>query len=215
MLGLIVLTEPPGLTSDAGTRPSSPNGVPGVGTELSLSGEVSGAGTKISSSSQMEGLNKSYANMAGEGGSRLDLSRVRASAASLSHRRIWCGSKPYLFQAPAIRPSFARVSNFDRIHSLLIVIANYILGSKLLPLSQHECRYCPSCTHPFPFGRSSEVVLEHTLKLISYTNGGHHPFTLELEQGYHVYAHDSSTEGEVTWRTKLSPWANYFAVSSF
>jgi hypothetical protein len=74
MLGLIVLTEPPGLTSNAGTRPSSPNGVPGVGTELSLSREVSGAGTRISSSSQMEGLNKSYANMAGEGGSRLDLS---------------------------------------------------------------------------------------------------------------------------------------------
>jgi hypothetical protein len=122
---------------------------------------------------------------------------------------------PSLFQVPVIRPSFTRVSNFDWIHSLLLVITNYNLGSSLLPPPQHECGYCTSCTHPFTFGRSSEVVSEHTLKLTSYTNDGHHPFTLELEQGYHVYARDSSTEGEVTWWTKSSPWADYCAISSF
>jgi hypothetical protein len=70
----------------------------------------------------------------------------------------------------------------------------------------------------FPFGWSSEVVSEHTLKLFSVrsfcTNGGCHPLTLEFEQEYHVYICDSSTEGEATWWTKSSLWVEYYDVSS-
>jgi hypothetical protein len=60
---------------------------------LSSPGEISGLGTEISSSSQINDLNKSCSNMPGEGISWLDPSRARASAASLSHQRIWWSSK--------------------------------------------------------------------------------------------------------------------------
>jgi hypothetical protein len=108
------------------------------------------------------------------------------------------------------------VSNVGWRHSLLLITSSDIpedlQGISLLSLPQHGCRYCPSCTHPFPFGPSSEVVPEHVLKLISvrssHTNGGCHPLILELEQGYHVYVHDSSTEGETTCLAKSFLHAN-------
>jgi hypothetical protein len=89
------------------------------------------------------------------------------------------------------------VSNAGRIHSLLLVIV------KLYPWG-----FARDFAIIFPFGQSSEVITEHALELISYTNGGHHPFTLELEQGYHVYVRDSSTEGETTWLAKSFLHAN-------
>jgi hypothetical protein len=87
-LGLIGPVEAPELASDAGAGLFSPGGVPGAGTELPSSGEVLGECTRISSLSRIEGFNKSCANTPGGGGSRLNLSRVRALAASLSRRRI-------------------------------------------------------------------------------------------------------------------------------
>jgi hypothetical protein len=103
------------------------------------------------------------------------------------------------------------------IHCFLLS-SNYILGSSLLPLPHHRCRYCPSCTHPFPSGQSSEVLSECTLKLFSVrsfrTNGGCHPLTLEFEQEYHVYICDLSIAGEGTWWAVSSHWLEYSDVSS-
>jgi hypothetical protein len=87
-LGSIGQAEFLGMASDTGAEPFSPGRVPGAGTEMSSSGEVPGECTRISSLSRIEGLYKSYANTPGGGGSRLDLSRARASTASLSCRRI-------------------------------------------------------------------------------------------------------------------------------
>jgi hypothetical protein len=88
-LGAIGPAEAPGLASDIGAGPFSPGGVPGTDIELPSSGEAPGERTEMSSLGQIEGLNKSCVNTPGGGGSRLDPSRARASASSLSHRRIW------------------------------------------------------------------------------------------------------------------------------
>jgi hypothetical protein len=82
-----------------GVRPSLPSEVPSAGCGLSSHGEISGMCTRISSFSQMDGLNKYCVNMPGGGGSRLDPSPARASAASLSRQRIWWSSKPSNFSS--------------------------------------------------------------------------------------------------------------------
>jgi hypothetical protein len=92
--GSIGLPEAPGLTLGVRVMPSLLNGAPGTSYGLSLPGEISGTGTGISSSSRMEGLNKSCVNTPKEDDSRLNPSRARASAASLSRQRIWWSSKP-------------------------------------------------------------------------------------------------------------------------
>jgi hypothetical protein len=99
--GSIGNAEAPGLTSEVRTGSSFPGGIPGVGTSIGMSspGEILGLGTGISSSSRMEGLNKSYVNTLEGGGSRLDLSRARMSAASLSRWRIWWSLKPMNFSS--------------------------------------------------------------------------------------------------------------------
>jgi hypothetical protein len=95
--GLRACLNKPGPCSWVGLRYRyrviSPGGTPGAGIDLSSSTEVPGTGTGISSSSRMEGLNKSYANTLGWCGLWLDSSRAWASAASLSHRRIWWSLK--------------------------------------------------------------------------------------------------------------------------
>jgi hypothetical protein len=74
----------PGLASEIRAGSSIPSGVPGIGARLSLPRGILGVGTVISSSSWMEGLNKSYVNTIRGGGSQLDSSWAKASAASLS-----------------------------------------------------------------------------------------------------------------------------------
>jgi hypothetical protein len=80
--------EVPKLDFDVGAGLLPPSGVPGMGTEAPSSREVSGECTRTSSSSRIEGLNKSCVNTPGGFSSRLNLSRVRASTASLSRQRI-------------------------------------------------------------------------------------------------------------------------------
>jgi hypothetical protein len=76
------------MASGIGARPLSPGRVLGTGVELPSSREPSGEHAGVSSSSLIEGLNRSCVKTPGGGDSRLDPSRARASAASLSHRRI-------------------------------------------------------------------------------------------------------------------------------
>jgi hypothetical protein len=77
------LAEAPRAAFEIGTVPFSPGGVPSEGTEVSSPGEILGTGTEASCLSRMEGLTRVGPGPRG-GGSRLDLSRARASAASLS-----------------------------------------------------------------------------------------------------------------------------------
>jgi hypothetical protein len=86
-LSVIGPIKAPGLAFNIGTGPFSPGMVLGMGVELPSSGEAPGKHVGISSR-QIEGLNKSSMNTPGGGGSRLDPSRARASATSLSHQRI-------------------------------------------------------------------------------------------------------------------------------
>jgi hypothetical protein len=87
-LGVIGPTKAPGWASDIGGGPFSPGGVSGMGIELPSFGETLDECAGVSSLSRIEGFNKSYVNTLRGGGSRLDLSSARASATSLSHRRI-------------------------------------------------------------------------------------------------------------------------------
>jgi hypothetical protein len=121
-------------------------------------------------------------------------------------RRTW--ALPYSFQTLAIWPDLGCVSPMSVEYTPCFLLSSSYIPEvlqliSLLPPPQPEYRYCPPCIQPFSFGWSSEVVSEHALKLLSVcsfcTNGGCHPLTLELEQQYHVYVCDSSTEGEATW----------------
>jgi hypothetical protein len=89
--GLMGPTGSPWLTSKVGAEPSFSwwGHWLWYRVGLSSSGEAPSMGTGISSSSLMEGLNKSCVNTLRGGGSRLDLSWVRASAVPLSRRRMW------------------------------------------------------------------------------------------------------------------------------
>jgi hypothetical protein len=78
----------PGRVLGAGVGLSSPGGVPDVGVAMSLPGGAPSVGTRQSSSRWMDGLNKSCVNTPRGGGSRLDPSRARASAALLFCWRI-------------------------------------------------------------------------------------------------------------------------------
>jgi hypothetical protein len=86
--GVICPAEALGLSLDIGTRPSLPDGVPGMETGPPSSGDAPGISVGVSSSSWIEGFNRSCVNRPKGGDSRHDPSWARASAASLSHRRI-------------------------------------------------------------------------------------------------------------------------------
>jgi hypothetical protein len=87
-LGVIHLAEALGLSPIVGAWPPSPNRVPGTKSGLPSLGEAPGASVGVSSSSQIEGLNISCMNTPGGGDLQLDMSRARASVASLPHRRM-------------------------------------------------------------------------------------------------------------------------------
>jgi hypothetical protein len=68
--------------------PSSPGGVSGMGTDPPMWGEPPCEFAGVSSVSRIEGLSRSYMNTPRGGDSRLDPSRARASATSLSCQRM-------------------------------------------------------------------------------------------------------------------------------
>jgi hypothetical protein len=77
-----------GLASDISAGPFSSGRVPSVGIELPPSREALGERARISSLSRIEGLSESCMNKPEGGGSWLDPSQARTSAASLSNLRI-------------------------------------------------------------------------------------------------------------------------------
>jgi hypothetical protein len=85
---VVGLAEALGLAPDIGDGPPSPDRGPSTETGPPSSSEPPGAHAGISSSSRIEGLNRSYMNTPGGGDSQLDPSQAKASATSLSHRRI-------------------------------------------------------------------------------------------------------------------------------